>query len=154
MTIDSRRSNRLALHVPVEISYTDAQGQHRLERTHTLSVDRNGARIASQSNHPVGSIIHLGLLQAGRSAHGRVVWCSSVSGAFEVGVEIATDDDLWGLHFAPVATPLEAVNESYAAAFAVLVQILQEKGVLGPGELGSRLKGAGYAAKGNRGTVY
>ena len=85
-------------------------------------------------------MIHLGMLQVGRSAHCRVVWCSAVSGAFEVGVEIVTDADLWGLHFAPVAVPVEAVTESYAAAFALLVQILQEKGVLSAGELELRLK--------------
>jgi hypothetical protein len=146
MSVDRRRSNRLPFQIPVEISYTDAQGQPRLERTHTLSVDRNGARIATQSYHPAGNMIHLGLLQFGRSAHCRVVWCSAISGAFEVGVEMATDGDLWGLHFASLATPVEAVAESYATAFAMLVQILQERGVLRPGELESRLKAFGRGA--------
>jgi hypothetical protein len=145
VSIDKRRSNRLPLQIPVELSYTDAQGQPRLERTHTLSVDRNGARITTQSHHAAGSMVHLGLLQVGRSAHCRVVWCSPVGGAFEVGVEIATDADLWGIHFAPVATSAEAVAEHYATAFAMLIQILQEKGVLSPGELESRLRGVGYA---------
>ena len=143
MSLDGRRSNRLPLQIPVEISYADAQGQPCLERTHTLSIDRHGAGIASRSQHPVGSMIHLGVLQMGRSAHCRVVWCSApVRGGFEVGVEIDGGDNLWGVHFAPVATPSEAVAESYMMGFAMLVQILQEKGVLSPGELESRLKGA------------
>lgn len=145
MSIDLRRSNRLPLHIPVEISYADAQGEPRLERTHTLSVDRHGARIASASQHAVGSMVHLAMLQAGRSAHCRVVWCSApVNGLFEIGVEMDPGINLWGLHFAPVASPPEAVSQSYAVAFAMLVQILQEKGVLGPGELESRLQRAGF----------
>src|SRR5258708_2418252 len=114
MSIDGRRTNRLPLQIPVEISYADAQGHSRLERTNTLSVDRHGARIASMMQHPIGSTIHLGVPHIGRSACCRVVWCSAPVGRiFEVGIEMDTDANLWGLHFTPVQALGTAAQVSY-----------------------------------------
>jgi hypothetical protein len=150
MSFDGRRSNRIPVKVPVEIAFADAHGQPRLERTHTLNVDRHGARIISRSQHPVGSMINLGVPQMGRSAHCRVVWCSApVAGVFEVGLQMEDSVNIWGLHDEPGAVP--AMAAGYLGAFAMLVQILQEKGVLRPGELESRLRGAGAAESPSKG---
>jgi len=150
MSNETRRSSRLPLKIPVEISYIDAQSQPSLERTHTLVVDRHGARIASRSFHPVGSMIHLGVPHLGRSAHCRVIWCSApANGIYEVGVEMDADANVWGIHF-PDPQPendLAVQGASTSLAVAILVQLLQEKGVLRRGEFEARLSAGSYAER-------
>ena len=137
MSDQPRRSSRLPLSIPVEISFTDSTGQARLERTHTVVVDRHGARMASRSGHPVGSMIHLGIPHLGRSAHCRVIWCSApVNGVYEVGVEIDVDSNVWGVHFEPEETQLETASD-----LAILVQMLEEKRVFSRGEFSARRGG-------------
>ena len=69
--------------IPVEIAYTDQRAQPALERTQTKDIARHGG------------IIHLG-----RSAHTRVVWSSApINGAYEVGVEVESPENVWGVPF-------------------------------------------------------
>ena len=139
MSMDARRTVRLPLVIPVEISYTDRDGQPRLERTQTKDVDRNGARITSRTYHQVGSKINLGITHLGRSAHCRVVWCSApTNGSFEVGVELETSENVWGVPFD--ATTWSAGLDP-ATALWTLVQILEEKGIVSREELRNRVLG-------------
>ena len=139
MNIDARRSQRLPLTIPVEIAYTDQNGQPRLERTQTKEVDRHGCRLMSRCYHPEGSKINLGITHLGRSAHCRVVWCSApVNGMYEVGVELESPENVWGVHFGPSdwTADLDPVK-----ALWTLVQMLEEKGIISVEELRGRIAG-------------
>jgi len=98
LVYEKRRNERVALSIQVEVSYTDIHQQPQLERTHTLSVDEHGARIATASFHPVGQMIHLSIPHLGRSAHCFVRWCSApANGAYEIGVEMEDQSNVWGV---------------------------------------------------------
>lgn len=137
MGLDNRRTQRIPVSMAIEISYADAQGTPRLERTHTLEVGRNGARLASRSFHQTGSMIHVGIPQLGRSAHTRVVWCSApANGLYEVGVEMDPSSDLWGLSFED-----QAAQPVMDRDLALIVQMLESKGFFSPGEFLARRSG-------------
>jgi hypothetical protein len=131
----NRRTSRLQLSIPVEISYTDRNGEPRLERTHTLVIDRHGARIATRAFHQTGAMMHVAIPHLGRSAHCRVVWCSApANGIFEVGVEMDADANIWGVHF-ELNEPDETAPSS---DLELLVEMLVERGVLRRGEFEAR----------------
>jgi hypothetical protein len=116
--------------MPVELSYSDPEGRPNLERTHTLDVGRNGARIATRCFHAVGAMIRLGIPHLGRSAHCRVVWCSAPSnGIYQVGVQMETESNVWGIRFEETS-----VNSELSPDLALLLQMLEEKRVLSRGE--------------------
>jgi hypothetical protein len=50
MAKDLRRSDRLLIRIPVEVSMTDLEGNSITERTHTLAIDRNGASFALRNS--------------------------------------------------------------------------------------------------------
>jgi hypothetical protein len=135
---ENRRTRRSELNIPVELSYSDSQGQPRLERTHTLDVGRNGARIATRCFHPLGATIHLGIPHLGRSAHCRVVWCSapSTGGIYQVGVQMEVESNVWGIRFDETGA-----NSELGPDLALLVQMLEEKRVLARGEFQARRQG-------------
>jgi hypothetical protein len=136
---EPRRSQRVPLSIEVEISHADQLGQPRLERTHTLEVARNGARIATRHFHPVGSMIHLGIPHLGRSSHCRVVWClAPANGVHQIGVEMDADGDLWGVHF-----DREGASSNPDSDLALLVQMLEEKRVFACGEFQARRQSRG-----------
>jgi hypothetical protein len=139
VSMDSRRTARLPLVIPVEISYADQNGRPCLERTQTKDVDRHGARLTSRSYHPEGRKINLGITHLGRSAHTRVVWCSApINGFYEVGVELESPENVWGVQF---ETPTWTSDLDPVATLWTLVQILEEKGIITREEL--RARGAG-----------
>jgi hypothetical protein len=139
VSIDARRSVRLPMAIPVEISYTDQSGQPCLERTQTKDVDRHGARFTSRSSHQVGSKINLGITHLGRSAHCRVVWCSApTNGSYEVGVELETPENVWGVPFESAAWH---AGLDPAAALWTIAQVLEEQGIMTREQLRDRILG-------------
>jgi hypothetical protein len=139
VSIDSRRTVRLPMAIPVEISYTDQNGQPCLERTHTKDVDRHGARFTSRSYHQAGSKINLGITHLGRSAHCRVVWCSApTNGSYEVGVELESPENVWGV---PFESADWHAGLDPATALWTMVQILEEKGIMTREQLRARILG-------------
>ncbi|GEM_PF-3429797 len=142
MTIDDRRTNRVPLEIPVEISYLDQQGVRRLERTQTKDIDRHGARIGTNCYHPPGGRINLGITHLGRSATCRVVWCNGLSnGSYEIGVELETPENVWGMHF---NTTEWTAGMDPATTLWTLAQMLEEKGIISREELRARvLRGSG-----------
>ena len=141
MSADDRRTSRVPLAIPVEISYTDQDGQPRLERTETKDVNRSGARVTSRSPHRLGDQINLGIPNLGRSAHCRVVWCSAPSnGSYEIGLELETPENVWGVHFDSTSwnTGLDP-----ATTLWTLAQMLEEKGIISREELRARVLGGG-----------
>src|SRR5207249_2769337 len=104
-------------------------------------VDRHGARIASRTQHPAGSMIHLGIPHLGRAAHCRVIWCSApVNGVYEVGVEMDAENNVWGVHFETEVAQVEASSD-----LGIVVQMLEEKRVFGHGEFQARRSGISRA---------
>jgi hypothetical protein len=125
--------------IPVEISYTDQNGQPCLERTQTKDVDRHGARLTSRNHHQTGSKITLGITHLGHSAHCRVVWCSApTNGSYEVGLELESQEDVWGVTFE--STDWHAGLDP-ATALWTMVQMLEEKGIITREQLRARVLG-------------
>jgi hypothetical protein len=139
MSFDARRTNRVPLVIPVEISFTDENSQARLERTHTKDVNRHGACVVSRSYHPEGRRINLGITHLGRSADTRVVRCSApVNGNYEVGLELECAENVWGVHFTSADWTADL---DPATALWTLVQMLEEKGIITREELRARVTG-------------
>jgi hypothetical protein len=139
MSMDARRTVRLPVVIPVEISFTDENGQARLERTQTKDVNRHGACIISRSYHPEGRKINLGITHLGRSAQTRVVRCSApTNGTYEVGLELECAENVWGVPFA--STDWTADLDPVTALWT-LVQMLEEKGIITREELRARVTG-------------
>lgn len=150
-TDDSRRSTRLAISIPVELSFVDEQGNARLERTQTVMVNRHGTMVRSRSPHKVGSQLYLGLPRLGRRALCRVARCSQIpdphSKMYDVGLELE-QENFWsvesppadwqpaGLASLPAPPPAEAGPEALDA----LLSLLEEKRLLTRQEFYERLE--------------
>jgi hypothetical protein len=111
-----RRSQRLVLRIPVEVSGKDANGAPFREKTHTLAVNRHGARIALTAAVRLHAAVTITNVTSMKSALFTVVSCAEkpVSGAPEWGVEcLDLDPNFWGLYFPdePAKTSLPDVMD-------------------------------------------
>jgi hypothetical protein len=140
MSTETRRTVRLPMVIPVEITYTDQNGQQVLERTETKDIDRQGARLTTRAYHPDGSKIRLSIPHMGRSAHTRVVWCSApMNGTYEIGLEMEVTEDVWGVPFTPSNW---TAGMDPASTLWTLARMLEEKGVITREELRARVTGS------------
>src|SRR2546425_4006501 len=138
MQEDLRRTTRLDMDVPVELSFVDEQGNDMLERTTTISIDKYGARVRSKYNHKAGSEIVLGLPHLGRGTNCRVVRClrARVPGpwTYEVGIEMEPHDDAWPVPSPPEDWAPKVVEAPPAGdvlmALDTLIDMLEERRVL------------------------
>ena len=108
-----RRTERILLRIPIEARGTAADGKPFTEKTHTLAINRDGARIAAVSPLVVGAKITLTNLQNNMTAPFRVVIRieKSLSGNPEWGVECLEPQlNFWGIFF-PEKTPGTAKDE-------------------------------------------
>lgn len=112
-----RRSDRIALYVPVEVSSTDAPDKPFTERTVTLSIDRHGARTVLTHRLNARQQVKLKCIGTGTEAAARVARQLGESPqGFEYGVELADPTvDLWGIKF-------PALTGSERAAGRVLLE--------------------------------
>ncbi len=96
-----RRSDRIALSVPVEISGTDATDKPFTESTLTLSIDRYGASILLTHRLKGRQEIKLKCIPTGREATARVARQVGESPqGYLYGLELMdTAADLWGIKF-------------------------------------------------------
>lgn len=97
-----RRTERVLLRIPIEISGEDLEGVSFKEKTYTLVINRNGARVALHANVQPGTVVTVKNPQTSLSARFRIVGPTSRSlgeipewGAecLELGV------DFWGISF-------------------------------------------------------
>jgi hypothetical protein len=104
-----RRTTRIVQAVPLTVTGVDALGRPFQERTSTLIINCHGARY--QSKHYVLKNMWVTLEvphnEAGREARtvrGRVTWIQrprTVRELFQIGVELETSGNVWGIAFPP-----------------------------------------------------
>jgi hypothetical protein len=97
-----RRSKRPLIRVPIEVHGTDVNGQSFSEATHTVVVNRNGARISLKNSLMAGARITITNLQRGDSCAFRAVERTSTTygNQAEWGVEcLEPHRNFWGVYF-------------------------------------------------------
>ena len=163
---EARRSPRLALSIPVEVSGTDVAGAPVQEKTFTKVVSRTGAYIFLKHRLLVGAKITVKVAQHPQPQICRVVWAGARfgdEGPYETGIELESNDNPWGVHFPPedweapeqvplagekrptaeLPHPIEADNEQQVitlnAMLTALIAVLKEKGIVNSSELADML---------------
>jgi hypothetical protein len=98
---DGRRSSRIALSVPVEVSGMDASGAEFQERARTKIVSRHGACLELKHRLLVSSSLQLSIPNAKRNQTCRVVSVNSEQAPYETGIELEQAENFWGVQFPP-----------------------------------------------------
>lgn len=141
-----RRSERVLLRIPIEVSGTGADGKPFLEKTFTLVINRNGARISLKGCPSPNSRLSVTNLHSQKSCPFRVVGRieKSLGQGVEWGVEcLQPDDNFWGIAFpskGKTGEPQESVDalmECAACGFVELIALTLEqyRGVVKEGSL-------------------
>jgi len=97
-----RRTERVLLRIPIEISGQDVKEKSFKEKTHTLVINRNGARVALHASVRAGTLVTVKNLQTALTARFRIVGPStrSLGETPEWGVECLEHGlDFWGISF-------------------------------------------------------
>ena len=100
--VERRRSERVFLAVPVDVSWTTKDGAQHKESAKTEEVNAHGARLRMKTPPPVSTEIELARPGLGKSAPARVVQTGNrgYDGLTPVAVELAVPShDLWGIVF-------------------------------------------------------
>ncbi|MBI2817764.1 MAG: PilZ domain-containing protein [Acidobacteria bacterium] len=162
---DTRRTSRIALCIPVEVSGLDATGAHATERANTATLSRHGAYLVLQHKFSEGSDVCLAIPHLERKQRCRVVWVRSAfgdSGPYETGVELDSAENFWGVQFppedwvAPKHAPLAGTQPrpmpssivgdheqqllTLTAMLQALISVLEHKRVVTPAELADMLR--------------
>jgi hypothetical protein len=99
---NKRRTERVLLRIPIEISGEDSGGKAFQEKTFTLIINRHGARVALRAHVRPGTLVTVKNLQSTLSARFRIVGPSgrSLGEGPEWGVECLQQRiDFWGISF-------------------------------------------------------
>ena len=101
--VETRRSSRLLLAIPVELTVRDAGGELRRECTRTLFLNKHGARLRTRRRHPAGAELGVRIPHLERARKARVVWSApdSDDGLYETAIELAEAENFWGVQFPP-----------------------------------------------------
>lgn len=151
---ESRRSSRIPLAIPIEVSGLDATGAEFREKATTKVLSRYGACIVVKHRLLVGTEVRVSIPSARRDQTARVVWVNSDSEPFETGVELDAAEHFWGVQFPPedwvdgpkepLPLPLAGNDEQQIVTVAMmlnaLIAVLQEKGIVTKAELAETLK--------------
>jgi hypothetical protein len=99
---NKRRTERVLLRIPIEVSGEDSNGESFKEKTFTLVINRHGARVALRARVQPGTLVTVKNLQSTLSARFRIVGPSgrSLGEGPEWGVECLQHGiDFWGISF-------------------------------------------------------
>jgi hypothetical protein len=99
---NKRRTERVLLRIPIEISGEDSDGKAFQEKTFTLIINRHGARVALRAHVRPGTLVTVKNLLSSLSARFRIVGPSgrSLGEGPEWGVECLQHGlDFWGISF-------------------------------------------------------
>jgi len=99
-----RRSTRLALAIPVEVSGKDASGKDVREKTKTRLINKHGAMVALRHRFKIGSEVTLRVPHLSRQRECRVAWIGGdpkKQGKYETGLELLRVENLWEIQFPP-----------------------------------------------------
>ncbi len=100
--MELRRSQRVSLVVPVNVSWTTKDGAQHKESAKTEEVNAHGTMLRMKTPPPVSTGIELARPGLGKSAPARVVRIGNRGhdGLTQVAVELAVPShDLWGIVF-------------------------------------------------------
>jgi hypothetical protein len=111
----TRRSDRIVLELPIQVSGADTTGERFAEDTRTVLVSRHGAKIISEHELATGQTLDIRCRSSGKQADARVV--GQIGGemrdgyySFYYGVEFLNPDvNLWDIEFPPLAESEKAV---------------------------------------------
>jgi len=101
---DRRRSQRVLIVIPVNVSWTTKDGVRVKEEAHTEVVSRHGALLRLKGSLPLGAQLELSRHLTGHSSHAKVVWSGKpdAEGIGRVAVELTeTSDEFWGVYLPP-----------------------------------------------------
>jgi hypothetical protein len=124
-----RRSERIPESVPLIVRGIDLLGQPFEERTSTLAINLQGCRYSSKHHLPRNSWVTLEVPRSGemRNVRARVAWIQrphSVREFFQIGVELESPANIWGLESAPEswrdAVPLPGQESPWATKEAIM----------------------------------
>lgn len=96
----ARSSTRLLMALPVVLRGADSNGDPFEEKTRTVVINRTGAKVLLK--HPVGlgDHVRLAIEHLRRESGATVVWLGEKKGEWqEVGMDLETTDDFWGVQF-------------------------------------------------------
>ena len=113
-----RRSDRVLLKIPVEVSGTDLEGISFTERTRTQDINRNGASLVLRSSLLPGGQIMVKNIQTGQSCRFRARRAGQdlPGGGREWGVEcLDPAPTFWGISFAESPSDPNAEEESVSS---------------------------------------
>ena len=105
-TTQRRRSERISESIPLIVRGIDLLGQPFEERTSTLALNLHGCRYSSKHHLPRNSWVTLEAPRGGemRNVRARVAWIQrphSVREFFQIGVELESPANIWGMDCAP-----------------------------------------------------
>lgn len=104
MIEERRRSPRVSLSIPLQVKWTNADGQVSEEQTSTEVLNGAGARIRLRNPVHMGLEIEIVNLENQESAWARVVWAGdhSPEDGQRVGIEFLTPRAaFWGSRYSP-----------------------------------------------------
>lgn len=103
-----RRSQRVLLVIPVEVTWTSSSGVRVQEHAETEVVNAHGALLRMKAHLPRGAAVELTRLRTHEKARGQVVFASEAGpgGFYHIGVELAVPSEaFWGVTLPPPRTP-------------------------------------------------
>ena len=136
---DLRRSSRIALPVSLLVLGTDRAGESFEETTSAVSFNLHGCRYSSRREPPVGDWVTLqigggngGNLTRARAQVRSVYSSKSSSEPCEVGIELETPSNIWGVTTPPEdwrypQEPELSVTENVARSLAQILPVLEER---------------------------
>ena len=108
-----RRTERLFLRYPLDVKGKDADGSSFAETTHTIVVNRHGARIFLKTQVAAGSTLKITQVMSGCSGDFRVVGLAGTrsEAGGEWGVECLDEAlNFWGINFPSIDEPPAAAS--------------------------------------------
>ncbi|HEX4002626.1 MAG TPA: hypothetical protein VHX36_08250 [Candidatus Acidoferrales bacterium] len=136
-TTQRRRSDRISESIPLIVRGIDLLGQPFEERTSTLAINLHGCRYSSKHHLPRNSWVTLEVPRKGdmRNVRARVAWIQrphSVREFFQIGVELESPADIWGLESSPegwqVAAPPPGQESPWATKETIMSDITNPAG--------------------------
>lgn len=103
-SILDRRSTRLSMSIPVNISGIDADGQTFSEGVRSVIINKHGGKIATTRQLAMGAEVFIENHAVGLTAKASIVWLAeerTATGLLHVGLQLLEAQNIWGIAFPP-----------------------------------------------------
>ena len=96
----ARPGTRLLMALPIVLSATDSARNSFSEDTHTLVINRTGAKVLTKRPFTLGARLQVSIPHRKLESGATVVWLGDKRGALqEIGIDLDQTDDFWGVRF-------------------------------------------------------